>query len=133
MFPRYEIASIHLRNRLALNRPFRSRSKRISFRDNLLELAVANKRGVLDRLFCSRVRDFSVGCNKTRSIHFPLLGGQADQRIPRRRRCVAKLQVHSRGRPAAERAHVVGDELRVAHNDLDFLEREMEFFGDGLA
>ncbi len=62
----------------------------------------------------------------------PLLRSDCDQGVASGGRYAAQLQIHCGGGAAAESAHVKGNELRVAHDEANGVERHAKLFGDSL-
>ena len=129
----HEVAAVHLGRRRAGDRPPRRRTdgRRRGFGgERPDELLAARQVAVREKSIGAGVEDPAVGRREFVAPHFPARGREIDERLACGGGDGAKLRPHRRGRAAAEGAGVPGNEIGVAHDEVDRVHAHAQFLGD---
>ncbi len=127
-----EIAAINFWSGASRNAPLRRRDERIFGREELRDLLALHEFGIGGRALRASFENFAIGGGEMRRIRVPLPCGDGDQGITSGGRYAAQLQVHCWSGAAAKSAHVKRNELCVAHDEANGIERHTKFFSNSL-
>ena len=130
---RDELAAIHLGRRRAGDRPLRRRSDERRRRLGgkcLDELLPARQIAVREKPIRARIDDAAVGRREIAAPDPPARGREIHERLARGGGDRAKLRPHRRRRAAAEGPGVPGNEVGVAHDEVDRVHADAQLLGD---